>query len=223
MAVTPSYRAVVGKLGTRGGLTSSMGIVDMHFEPSIGITARRVDKLGLDIRSFRDPLRRAIKEVMAPSFQANFDAGGRPSWAPQSEATQEIRGRLGGGGGLMIKSGSLRRVMGQINIWTISKDVAMIKDLPARVWYGKVHQAGYEGSSMRGRLRKHGGDAKAALDSLLDDQYKAMKAGKRVSVAGAASIPARPFVMFQPEDEDDIAEIFIKWLDERLVKSGLGV
>lgn len=55
--------------------------VQMFFTPSMGIMARRVDKLGLDIRSFREPLKRAIRNVVIPSIAENFAVGGRPSWS----------------------------------------------------------------------------------------------------------------------------------------------
>lgn len=211
-------RAVLGRLGVRGNLTPAITGVEMSFTPSLAITAARIDKLGMDIRSFREPLKRSIQKVMAPSFQKNFDAGGRPdAWEPWSEATLEIRERMGvSGGNILVRSGSLRRAMGQLNIWRITKTTAIITDLPANVWYGAIHQAGYEAGSMKSRIARHGGDAGAALQSLIDEQKMAMRTGTTVKTAGAAPIPARPFVMFQDEDEDDVTMVFLEWLEERV-------
>jgi len=217
-----SKRAILGKLRMRGGLTPDVVGVEMSFTPSLAIMAARIDKLGLDIRSFREPLKRSIQKVMIPSFRANFAQGGRPdAWEPLSDSTIEIRERLGFGGGdtVLVRTGALAKTMGQLNIWTITKTTAIIKDLPSRVWYGAIQQAGYEGGSMRARIKKHGGDAAAAFESLIDDQKHAMRTGTKIKTVGAATIPARPFALFQDEDEDAITEVFIAWMDERIART----
>jgi phage gpG-like protein len=215
-----AYRAIIGRLGMRSGLNPATTGVEMTFLPSIAITAGRIDKLGLDIRSFHEPLKRSVQRVMGPSFQKNFDAGGRPDpWEPLSEATLEIRQRLGHPStSILIKTGALRKVMGQLNIWRITRKAAIITDLPPRVWYGAIHQAGYDGGSMSARIKKHGGDASAAFRSIIDDQKNAMRTGVPIK-SGGAGIPARPFVMFQDDDEDEITEIFMEWLQERIART----
>lgn len=169
------------------------GLIEYDFKPSLRIVGGNLREIGYGIKSFREPLRRAIKEVMGPSFTKNFDAGGRPKWAPIAESTvefQEILARSGKGKnrrgkgrkGVLVQTGALRQTMGQLNIWTISTTDATITSLPGSVWYGAVHQAGYAGGN-------------------------------------APAIPARPFVLFQPEDEEEIAEVFGKWLDERIERA----
>jgi phage gpG-like protein len=177
-------------------LTQRQVSLDLHFEPSVGILARKVDKLGIDIRSFRAPLRRAIKFVMIPSIRRNFDEGGRPAWQPLAEETI-LRKRSEHP---LIASGSLRRVMGYINTWHIDSEKAMITDLPSRVWYGKVHQAGW-------------GQAEMFRDPVT---------GRNVNVGDVGAIPARPFAVVQSEDIDNIERIFDEWLAERMIKAGLG-
>lgn len=158
------------------------------FRPSIGIMARDVDKLGLDIRSFREPLKRSIQQVLAPSFQKNFTVGGRPRWTPLADATVERREEAGypGHKPILVRTGLLKRTMGQFNIWTVDTQKAALLDLPAKIWYGKIHQGGYgtPGSLYRG-------------------------------VTGAG-IPRRPFALIQPEDNAAIERVFSKWLQERI-------
>lgn len=121
-------------------LTRSLA-TKLTFEPSMGIMARRVDKMGLDIRSFREPLKRAIKDVMIPSFRKNFDEQGRPEpWLDIQPDT--IRKKHSSR--ILYTTGRLRRTMGYQNIWTVTQDSAAILDLPESVWYGKVHQEGVE-------------------------------------------------------------------------------
>lgn len=190
-----------------GGLRLDRGLVSFEFHPSIGILARDIDKLGLDIRSFKEPLTRAVRQVMIPSIRQNFAVGGRPPWETLAEDTMKLReqGGYGPGGPILVRTGALQRNMGYLTMWTVTSNFATIKDLPARIWYGKIHQSGY-GSF--GSLVRTAGSAKEAL----------AQTGTRHDAK--ISIPARPFVMFQPEDILAIEEVFGTWLDERILRSG---
>jgi len=165
-------------------MVTAKPVLTLDFKPSLRITAGHYEAVGVSIRSFREPLKRAIQKVIIPSIRANFDSGGRPAWEPYADSTREFHESLGiaMSQSLLVKSGALRRTMGYFNIWTVDKEKAELNDLPQNVWYGKVHQAGYGGRS------------------------------------GKGLIPARPFVMLQPGDEDKIVEVFEKWLDERIEK-----
>lgn len=189
------------KLGFSNKLTSAT-FASITFEPSIGIAAGRIDKLGLDIRSFHEPLKRAVKEVMIPSIATNFALGGRPAWEPLSAGTLEVRRNWG----LthtepLLWTQKLYRTAQQQNIWSISRDSAIINDLPSRAWYGKIHQAGYSGSGGMG----------------MNKQGEITGHGRPV-----AAIPARPFLVIQPEDRTAITVVFAKWLDERVAKASWG-
>lgn len=179
-------------------LTQRNVTVDLYFQPSVGISARKMDKLRLNIKSFREPLKRSIQQVMIPSIRQNFDSGGRPAWEPLLSNTIANKG---GDDRPLIRSGALRRTMGYMNIWTIDSEKAMITDLPDRIWYGKVHQAGL------------GGTAEG-----FDDEVTK----KRVNLGDDGAIPARPFVVLQREDADAIDRVFNEWLGERIALAGLG-
>jgi len=128
-------------------------VLEYTFKPSLKIVAAHVDKLGLDIRSFKEPLKRCVKQVVIPSIRANFDAGGRPGWAPYADSTVEFHEMLGEDlGEMLIKTGALRQGMSYQNLWTITKEEAYIADLPPNIWYGKVHQGGYGGKSGAGAI-----------------------------------------------------------------------
>jgi phage gpG-like protein len=212
-------RSISGGLRLDSGLTSAL-VPTITFEPTIGISTRNINRLGADIRSFREPLKEAVQKVIIPSIQKNFEASGRPTaWEPLSEATHEIRQRMGWvGGDILILTGKLRKTMGQLKLWQINESNAILKSLPSNVSYGGIHQAGFGGASMS-NLAKKTGSMKGAFEIMLDKQKQALRSGTKIEgVGGVASIPARPFVMFQDEDEDDIAEIFVDWLDERVTK-----
>lgn len=174
--------------------------IDMHFEPSIGVLARRVDKLGADIRSFREPLRRAVKEVIIPSIRQNFEAEGRPAWR---ELTDSRRLKRGSAHPILDDTGALRRTMGYLKIWHFDTEKALIPDLPQSVWYGKVHQSGY------------GGTTSFSVKNIATGEMETF------TEEGEGGIPARPFIMIQDEDLPEIDRIFSEWVAERVRKAGL--
>jgi phage gpG-like protein len=202
------------------------GIVSFSFKPTLGILARDVEKFGIDIRSFREPLRRAVKQVMIPSIAKNFSQQGRPGWEPLAEDTVLLRERIGKTGPILNRTGTLKKNMTYTTMWDITQDYAIIKDLPQRVWYGKVHQEGM--NSMRTRMRseiaraaKQGvkltpGAAAKRVQKQIDADILSGKAAKH----STTNIPARPFVMFQGEDYDDIEKVFNDWLGERAARAG---
>lgn len=204
----------------RGGLTVGDEVLAFnvgHADPSqtAAILARDIDKLRVDIRSFKVPLKRSIQQVIAPSFQTNFDVGGRPPWEPWSEFTPEIKRRTGRPvRKLMIQSGKLRRVSGQLNLWDISRTEAFLSDLPSRVWYGRLQQLGYEGvATVNDEPVPTATGEELAEFALREDTVK----------FGAPDIPARPFLVFQDEDVDKIERVFVFWLSERMAQAGFKV
>lgn len=136
----------------RSGVRIDTGL-QFQFRPSIGLSARNIDKLGINIRSFREPLKRSIQQVIAPSFRKNFQVGGRPQrWRPLAEYTVEERGNSKP---ILVRSGMLMRTMQQFNIWTVDTQKAALLDLPPKIWYGKIHQAGY-GARGSGQIKAAG-------------------------------------------------------------------
>lgn len=186
-------------------ITPSLGAaqvssVSMTFEPSIGIMARKVDKLGANIRSFREPLRESVRDVVIPSIQMNFAKSGRPRWPELAESTwaQKTLGEKA-----LIRTGALRDTMKQIGIWHIDTEKAMITNLPSRVWYGVVQQAGLGGTSTT-FVRNIGTGGMTAITE-----------------EGEGGIPARPFVMLQESDMPKIDMIFVRWVNKRVRQAGL--
>jgi phage gpG-like protein len=219
MAKAPSFKQVQaniqGKLRINPKVMQA-SVPQLTFSPSVGIIARDIDKMEVDIRSFREPLKRAIKQVVIPSIQKNFEAEGRPAWEPYSEATYEIRERMGDAppSKLLNKTGALQDVMKQIGIWTINQNAAILLDLPARVSYGKIHQGGYSKGSMSVQIKKSGSAAQAFRD-LNSKIKKAIATGTTIQDFNF-SIPARPFIMIQEEDVPEIQRVFAEWLGERI-------
>ena len=203
-----SFRLPSGMFVTNALVAKNVSL-DMHFEPSVGILARKVDKLGADIRSFREPLKRIIKQVVIPSIRQNFDSGGRPAWVPLSEFTLRRKAKKGQPSTPLIATGRLRRVATQMGIWHIDTEKALILDMPPDVWYGKVHQAGHGGSG--------GGGGKTIMMKTPTGMIEVPDFGDSFE----SSIPARPFIMVQKEDVDKMELIMSMWVGERVKAAGL--
>jgi len=179
--------------------------IDLHFEPSIGIITKRLDRLGMELKDFRTPLKRAIRQVVIPSIQTNFEVGGRPTWARLEDIT--IRKKKGNAAPL-VRTGALQSAMADQGIWTVGRQSAFLAGLPSAVWYGRIHQAGYGGHDVQDEFGITGGHTS-----------EPEVIGKR-NFGAAGSIPPRPFVMIQPEDEDRIEQVFDLWLAEQIAKAG---
>src|SRR5690554_865585 len=116
--------------------------ISIDYDPEPTLLARQFYSLAGDVRvrSLREPLRRAIREVIGPAFRENFAVGGRPrAWAPLAESTVRNKGHATP----LIDSGTLQRIAGQLNLWTIDgvKGEARAENL-GKAFYGLLHQVG---------------------------------------------------------------------------------
>jgi phage gpG-like protein len=180
----------------------------------MAMSAKAFDKLGLDIRSFRVPLKRSIQQVIAPSIGKNFIAHGRPeAWTPYAADTVKVKMKdprnKYGPEDILRRSGLLWRTMQQYNIWTVTTTQAAILDLPSKIWYGVLHQGGY-------------GQTGSAMFAQLGGRFATPEEIKASGGKMLVYIPARPFALFQEKDLDDIQEVFGRWIEER-ASADLGI
>jgi phage gpG-like protein len=207
--------------GGRGGLRFDRILsAGWSLRPSIGLVAKDIFKLGLELESFREPLVKSIKVVMMPSIRKNFDRGGRPEpgWEPLAPYTIEVRGNAWP---ILVRTGALRRTASSFQVWSIGKTTATIKSLPDRVWYGNIHQAGY--GSLMDVARKQLGGAASQEDLEAHALQLFLGAGKsRAKSETKFVIPQRQFILFQDQDIERIQEIFADWMEEKADKVGRG-
>jgi phage gpG-like protein len=194
--------------------------LDFQFDPSIGLVAKRVDKLGLDISSFKVPLERSIKQVMIPSFRTNFAEGGRPSWEPLAPYTVKVRGSATP---ILVRTGRLVRAATSFDIWSVGDNSAIIRSLGQDAWYGTIHQAGYGGfgSHLDAAKKELAREKDVSAREILQRAFQILEEKKGAPSGHATvAIPARPFIMFQDEDEDDVRDVFAVWLQEKVEEAG---
>lgn len=115
--------------------------IDGRFNRDAFILAADLDRLGFDIRSFKEPLTKSVKQVIIPSIRENFESGGRPDWEQLAVAT--IATRLRQGYGIwppLTKTEALKKKATAIGIWTIDRQSAIMNE--PRIKYAKYHQTG---------------------------------------------------------------------------------
>lgn len=208
-----------------GGLRFDRDIeVGWKISPSIGLVAKDIDKMGLAITSFKEPLTRAIVTVMIPSFRKNFEQSGRPKWKKLAPYTLQVKGQLGisDGDKPLHRTGALKRAATMLRIWDIGNTSATIRKLPEDVWYGAIHQSGYGGFGVFVAQAKKSLGPRASGADVLNLAFKLNDAarGGKGKVAGAAAIPQRQFIMYQEDDIDDIQDVFYEWLVDITVEEG---
>jgi len=206
--------AIYGRGGFGGLRFDRVLYAGWAFQPAPGIVAKDIDRLGLDIRSFKEPLIKAIRTIMMPSIRKNFETGGRPPWDALAPYTVE---RRGSSGPILVRTGDLARTASSFSIWTIGQTSASIRSMPSRVWYGNVHQSGY--GSIGQIARKQLG-ARATAQDIQERALELFMGATPGRQQSKIVIPQREFAMFQAQDIEAIQEIFIEWVEDRADRVG---
>lgn len=128
---------------------SNIEFLTIDFDPEPVILAAQFFELSHMIKSFKVPLERSVREVIAPSISRNFAEGGRPAWQPLANSTVSVKSFMGATNpsAPLIFSGKLKRVAGQYNLWNINGpegEASISQEKLGEVWYGIVHQNGAE-------------------------------------------------------------------------------
>jgi len=167
------------------GVSLSIEIKDHGVQEMLARIQRRVKDL--------TPAMRIIGEIVRTSIVRNFELGGRPrKWRPLSPVTLARRK----GKKILMVQGLGGGLAGSIH-WTAHSDRAVIGTDKA---YAAVHQFGAKKGSF------------GTVEAQVKAHIRRLKSGKRVSVRAHTrkmklpwgDIPARPFMMVQPEDWEEI-------------------
>jgi phage virion morphogenesis protein len=148
------------------------------------------------------PLMRIIGSIIRTSVVRNFELEGRPQWAALSPITAKRRGAEGP---ILRRQGAAGGLMGSINIEASDGRVSV----GTNKIYAAVHQFGARAGSFgrkRVSVRRHtrrnrrGGTSEVAAHS-------------REMAFPWGDIPARPFLMVQPEDMQEITAAAADYLE----------
>jgi phage gpG-like protein len=169
---------------------SKEGLISVAIKPLPVIIAGQFGALAKGVRSYRVPLTKAIKEVVIPSIDQNFDWEGRPDqWEPLSGDTEVRRAWYGYGasGPILERSGKMRKAASAFARWVVTKDSAYAGgNWPGSAFYGPIQHSGFG----------------------------------TMTIQGGRWLPARPFMMIQNDDVPKIEAVFALWLQERALAAG---
>lgn len=169
-------------------------------------------------KSLRVPMGKA-GEIMLHSTMENFEAEGRPRWTPRSRLTQMIMDygkmeeatttkRYQRAKKWTTKAGILRKVVEASRghkILQVSGDLKKAISLDVRDTEVSV---GAPDSIKYARIHQLGGEIRPKNKKAL---YIPIKAG-RFLLLKKVTIPARPYLLLQPDEKQRIIRVFDDWL-----------
>ncbi|MEW6424980.1 MAG: phage virion morphogenesis protein [Bacillota bacterium] len=177
----------------------------------------RLEKMAGRGKSLREPLGKA-GEIMLHSTMENFEAEGRPAkWAPRSRLTRMILDYT-----FMERAAATKRYR-RAKKWTtragiLRSAVAMARghkilqvsgDLKKSIHLQVLENEAVVGSAeIYARIHQFGGVIRPRRGRAL---FIPVRAGRYVVIKKAV-IPARPYLLLQPDEKQKIVRIFEDWL-----------
>lgn len=125
-------------------------MLDLVILPSPLAMQFALDEIGDELRTFRTPLERSVREVLRPSIQQNFEEGGRPPWELLADSTIIAREYEGTGTDPLIRTGKLMTSATALSRWSYTQEEATFGPLPVSVAYGEVQHFGSNSSGFGG-------------------------------------------------------------------------
>lgn len=140
-----------------------------------------------------------VGEIVLESVQQNFLAEGRPDkWPPLSLQTKAERARLGYTGPILQRRGGGGGLLGSLHRQADDRKVTIAAD--------KIYDATMQFGAKRGQFGTVTARIKAHVRRLKSGKVVNVRAHTRQQKIPWGDIPARPFLMVQDEDWDEIRE-----------------
>lgn len=141
----------------------------------------------------RPKMLKVVGSILVASVQRNFEVGGRPEkW----KATSEVTNKRTKGGSTLRRQGMAGGLMGSIHAKVEGDEV----HVGTNKIYGAVHQFG----AKRGEFGTVTAKVGAHTRSTKKHGVLAVKAHTRQQKVPWGDIPARPFLLVQDEDQENI-------------------
>lgn len=117
------------------------GFITLSWSPHPAIIAAQFISAADALESHRDPLVRAVEQVVSPAIKQNFDSEGRPAWTPLANTT--LARRANPSSPILVQTGLLKQVATSVKPWTINDDTAyLIAGQLGDAYYGAIHNSG---------------------------------------------------------------------------------
>jgi phage gpG-like protein len=152
------------------------------------------------------PALQEIAVMQTSSFQENFIQGGRPLWIPSNRVKKY-------GGQTLLISGRLMKstLLPQVT----DEGITFGSNLP----YAAIHQRGFDGTeTVRSFVRKVRSRNVFGRGERVNKKTGEIRMGKVKTAEGIGVVksftrhmrmPARPFIVFQPQDIEDAGKILL--------------
>lgn len=157
---------------------------------------RAVPALAERLRDLR-PVLREIGEIVRASVLRNFEVGGRPRRWKRSRRAERQAGQT------LVDSGRLRQSIATARPRITDRSLT----IGTNVKYAAVHQFGARKGSFGARLVRVRSHTRRSRRGVV---Y--VKAHRRYQILPWGDIPARPFMVLQKADVDDIREAVLAYL-----------
>ena len=166
-------------------------MVAIKINTNAPLVAQRLVLFSSRLRHWTVPLK-VFGRVLVRSVTENFEAEGRPkAWKPLAEST--LFGRLGGGSLIGKKGRELTRAQKRLSNVKILQDTGLLKNSARAEVTGNTLRVGPSGpAAIYAAIHQFGG-----------------KAGRGRKV----TIPARPFLVVQPEDETELLDLIRRQIE----------
>lgn len=152
------------------------------------------------------PANREIGEIVLASVQENFAKEGRPAWKPLSKVTIADRIRRNKWPGKILNRSGAYGLLGSVNYRATKDSVTVGTALP----YATTMQFG----AKKGKFGSKSVTIKAHTRKRKGKSEKVKSYQRRMNIPWG-DIPARPFLILQIQDEEDIKEILLDYIKGR--------
>jgi phage gpG-like protein len=153
-----------------------------------------------------------IGEIGVGSIQENFEVGGRPKWDTLSDITINIRKKLNKWPGrILVRSGVAGGLLGGITYRPSDEDVRLAANTP---YATTQHFGAKKGSfgTVAATVKAHTRKISQAFGRPIEPRDVKVKAHTRKMTLPWGDIPARPFMVIQDEDWEEIKETLVEFL-----------
>lgn len=190
-----------------GEKRTEMITIEPHDEGIKELFGRLLKQLG-DLR----PVMAVAGDIVHSSILKNFEQGGRPGWRALSPVTIAQRTKIRRWPGrILLRQGVAGGLMGSIS-YQAERDRVV---LSANKVYAKVHQFGAKAGSF-GRfliqVPEHTRKISKAFGRAIDPREVKVRAHEREAALPWGDIPARPFMLVQDEDWEEMRESLAEFI-----------
>jgi phage gpG-like protein len=179
-------------------------IKDKGIQDLLSRIERRVNRL--------KPAMGLIGEIALGSIQENFEKGGRPTWQPLSQTTINLRKKINKWPGrILVRGGVAGGLMGGITYRPSDEDVRLATNKPyatTQHFGAKKGSFGTVAATVKAHMRK----ISQAFGRPIEPRDVKVKAHTRKMTLPWGDIPARPFMVIQDEDWEEIKDTLVDFL-----------